>query len=347
MSSPPTTTAPTARWVLTPRRFAIAIAIGVALLLAALLLGCVVGLGSIDLWGAITGTGSAADVNVFRIARLPRVLLAAGVGGLLGLGGALFQGVLRNPLADPYILGTAGGAALGTMLALSLGIAQTVPMGRLGCSLLGAFLALGCVMGASARRGKISVHTLILVGVVVNTFCGAAILLTVALLDPEPAHSAVLWMMGALGMPDLGDAALTAGALALALAIAWPLARRANLLAGGEQSAAYLGVDVARTRWILLGIGGLCAGAAVGEAGPIGFVGLVVPHCVRRIAGADHRLLLPLSALGGATLLVLADIPSRSIGAQELPVGVFTAMLGAPFFLWLLRRTETGMWARG
>lgn len=335
-----------ATWALTPRRFATGIAVGIAILLGAVLLGCVVGLDTIDVWGAVTGTGSRADINVFRIARLPRVLTAAGVGALLGLGGALFQGVLRNPLADPYILGTAGGAALGTMLALSLGIAQAVPLGRLGCSLLGAFVALACVMGAAARRGKVSVHTLILVGVVVNTFCGAAILLTVALLDPEPAHSAVLWMMGALGMPDLGDAVITGIALAVALAVAWPLARRANLLAGGEESAAYLGVDVSRTRWILLGIGGLCAGAAVGEAGPIGFVGLVVPHCVRRLTGADHRLLIPLSALGGAALLVLADIPSRSISAQELPVGVFTAMLGAPFFLWLLRRTDTGMWAR-
>jgi iron complex transport system permease protein len=333
-------------YALTPRRFALSLGAGAALLGVALLVGCVVGLGSIDLWGAVTGTGPAADVNIFRIARLPRVLTAAGVGALLGLGGALFQGVLRNPLADPYVLGTAGGAALGTMLALSLGIAQAVPGGRLACSLLGAFVALACVMGAAARRGRVSVHTLILVGVVVNTFCGAAILLTVALLEPEPAHSAVLWMMGALGMPALGDACITAVALALALAIAWPFARRANLLAGGEESAAYLGVDVARTRWILLAVGGLCAGAAVGEAGPIGFIGLVVPHCVRRVAGADHRLLLPLSALGGAALLVLADIPSRSLGAQVLPVGVFTAMLGAPFFLWLLRRTDTGMWAR-
>ena len=334
------------RWALSRRRAVAWVGGGAVLLLLALWLALALGYERVDAWGGLWSTGPMRDQSIIWGARLPRVLMAAAVGGLLGLGGALFQAVLRNPLADPYVLGTAGGAALGTMLAIGTGIALSVPLGRLACSLLGAFVALACVLAVAKRPGRVPAHTLILVGVVVNSFCGSAILLTVSLLDTGPAHSAVLWMMGSLGIPSLWDAGLAGGALLLALALAWPMARTANLMAGGEEAATFLGVDVPRARWWLLAVGGLCTGAAVGQAGPIGFVGLVVPHCVRRVAGADHRLLLPLSVLAGAALLVLADIPARSLLPSAIPVGVFTAMLGVPFFLFLLRRTDSGLWAR-
>jgi iron complex transport system permease protein len=336
------------RWLVTPRRFGLALGGGAALLVVALALGLWIGEEPVDVWGGLTGTGTRLDRDVIQVSRLPRVLAAASVGSLLGLSGACFQGVLRNPLADPYVLGTAGGAAYGSVLAASLGIAGGAWGGRFVCSLAGAFGALGLVLAVARRRGGVSVATLILVGVVVNAFFGAALLFTVALLDPVQTRTAVLWMMGTLGTwNDTLEPRVGAVALAVALVLAMPWARAANALAGGEESAAALGVEVGRARWWLLGAGGLCAGAAVGLAGPIGFVGLIVPHCVRRITGADHRLLFPLSALGGGALLVLADVPARTVVApQILPVGVFTAMLGAPFFLWLLRRSEAGLWAR-
>lgn len=339
MTSPP-------RWLLTRRRYATALAIGVAVCAAACVAGVAIGDQPVDLAAVFTG-GDRPEQAIAAL-RLRRVALAAGVGALLGLSGACFQGVLRNPLADPYVLGTAGGAAFGAVLAAAVTHDAGFWWGRLGLSLAGAFAALGLVLLAAARRGRVPVHTLILVGVVVNAFCGAAILLTVSLLEGAALSRAIHWMMGSLGIfPTLLDAYVCGGALLLALALALPAARTANLLAGGEESAAALGVEVGRARWWLLGVGGLCAGAAVGEAGPIGFVGLIVPHVVRRLAGADHRLLFPLAALGGATLLVVADIPGRTVVApQELPVGVFMALLGAPFFLWLLRRTGEGLWAR-
>ncbi len=332
----------------TPRRFAVATGSSAALLLAAIAVGVALGEVPADVLGALSGSADPTSAAIVLGARLPRVLLAAGVGALLAVAGTLFQGVLRNPLADPFILGASGGAALGAILATLGGeLLRAVPFSRTGAALAGAFAALALVFLAARRAGGVPSHTLVLVGVVVNALASAAILLAIALLDPDRSHGVLLWLSGSLGYPRLADAALAAAALAVGLAIALPRARELDLLAAGEESAAALGVDVPRARRWLLGVGGLCAGAAVGEAGPVGFVGLVVPHAIRRLSGAEHRLLLPVAAGVGGTLLVGADLGARTAFAPRvLPVGVFTAMLGAPAFLWLLRRGPAGLWAR-
>ncbi|MCI0341017.1 MAG: iron ABC transporter permease [Planctomycetales bacterium] len=331
----------------TPRRFALATLSSLALLAAAVVTGVALGEVPADVLGALAGTSDRTSAVIVFGARLPRVLLAAAVGGLLAVAGTLFQGVLRNPLADPYILGASGGAALGAILAVASGVARAVPFSRTGASLAGAFAALGLVLLASRRAGGVPAHTLVLVGVVVNALASAAILLAMSLLDPERAQGVLLWMSGSLGYPRLADAGVAAAALGVGGGLALARARDLDLLAAGEESAAALGVDVPRMRRLLLGAGGLCAGAAVGEAGPIGFVGLVIPHAVRRIVGADHRILLPVAVGMGGTLLVLADLGARTaVAPRVLPVGVFTALLGAPAFLWLLRRGPAGLWAR-
>ncbi|HEX2203015.1 MAG TPA: iron ABC transporter permease [Longimicrobium sp.] len=288
---------------------------------------------------ALRGRGDPATVSIVRHLRLPRSLLAALVGGALAASGATFQALLRNPLAEPYILGVSGGAAVGAVTAIVLGAGAagwSVPV----AAFAGAVAAIALVFRIAVSVGRaLDTRILLLAGVVVGAFFNACILLVLTFADAESFRAAMFWIMGSFGgatWPGVGRVALyTAPALALLFSLARPL----NLLAVGEDTAAYLGARVERTKWIAYGTASLLTAAGVAASGVIGFVGLVVPHVVRLLWGSDHRFLLPASVLLGAAFLVLADALARTIAAPtELPIGVVTAFVGVPFFVWLLRR---------
>jgi iron complex transport system permease protein len=276
--------------------------------------------------------------------RLPRAILGLLVGGGLAIAGAVFQALLRNPLAEPYILGISGGAAAGAVLALVLGLAGAASWFLPGAAFGGALLAIALVFGvATSARQRMDVRVLLLSGVVVGAFFSAVIALILSLADAPTVRSAILWMMGSLS----GATWLVVGIVALytlpTAAVLLSLARALNLMAIGEETAAYLGTDVEKTKRVAYLLASLLAAAGVAFVGVIGFVGLVVPHAVRLLVGPDHRLLLPLSALGGGMFLVLADLGARTVLAPaEIPIGVITAFVGVPFFLLLLRRSLHG-----
>ncbi len=286
-------------------------------------------------------TGNRSDPThtaiVLRI-RLPRALLAALVGASLGGAGGAFQGLLRNPLADPYILGVSGGAALGAVAALSLGV--TSPFAVPGAAFVGAGAALAFVyLVARAHRG--SPHTLILSGVMVGSFCSALLLFLLWASPADPAKTALFWLAGDMSGADPGWLPAASLWAATAFAVLWFQAPALDLLTQGEEVAADLGLDVGRARLSLLAAAGGLTAAAVALAGLVGFVGLVVPHAVRLLWGPSHRRLLPASALLGAAFLLGADGISRTVLAPaEVPVGVITALVGAPFFLYLLRQKD-------
>ena len=279
------------------------------------------------------------DGQIFFLARLPRALAAALVGGTLAAAGVVFQGLLRNPLATPYTLGVSAGAALGAMVAITFGAA--LPVGGVApASLAGAGLAVAVVYGlASIRRAGLSTTVLLLAGVTLNAFFSALILFVQFLSNFAQVFRAMRWLMGDL---DVGSYAPIVAALPFVLiafaAFAW-LARPLNLLSLGADAAEARGVDVVRAQRLAFFSASLATGAAVSVGGPIGFVGIIVPHLVRMLVGADHRLVLPGSAFFGAAFLVVCDVIARTaIAPMELPVGVITALLGGPFFLWLLVR---------
>lgn len=284
----------------------------------------------------ISGPGASVEQVILWQVRLPRVLLAALVGAALSLSGTTFQAVLRNPLADPYLLGVSGGAALGAVAALSSGVnsALLVP----AAAFCGALLALFLVY-LVARAHSCSSHTLILSGVMIGSLAAALLLFLLWRAPVAATRQAVFWLAGNLSLADPGWLAASAGWIAPAFVLLWLLASRLDLLTQGEDTARDLGLNVAATRLILFVLAGALTACAVALAGLIGFVGLVVPHICRMLAGPGHRRLLPLAALFGASFLIVADALARSIYAPaEIPVGVITALLGAPFFLFLLRR---------
>jgi iron complex transport system permease protein len=277
--------------------------------------------------------------------RLARVVLAGLTGAALGLAGAAFQGVLRNPLADAFTLGVSGGAAFGASLAIVSGLAGAAALtgdaaALPACALLGALGALGLVLLlARAGGGGLGRETLVLAGIVASTFLSALISLLKSL-DEESVSSIVFWIMGSFQGRGFEHVRLALPyALVGAGLVLWR-ARELDLLALGETQARLLGLDAARSRlWLLLGAS-LLSGAAVAVAGVIGFVGLVVPHLARLLTGAGHRAMLPVSAGLGALLLVWSDVLARTAlpGGAELPVGVVTALIGGPFFCLLLAR---------
>ena len=286
------------------------------------------------------------DAQIFFLARLPRSLAAALVGGTLAAAGVVFQGLLRNPLATPYTLGISAGASFGAMTAITFGslLPLGLPMGGVaGASLAGALLAVLVVYAlASARHAGLSTTVLLLAGVTMNSFFSALILFVQYLSDFTETFRALRWLMGDLDVagyqPILGALPLIAVAL---VGFAW-LARPLNLLSLGTDAAATRGVDVTRAQRVAFLSGSLATGAAVSVGGPIGFVGIIVPHLVRLVVGADHRLVLPSSFFFGAAFLVICDVLSRIVMAPlELPVGIITALIGGPFFLWMLIRKGT------
>jgi iron complex transport system permease protein len=312
--------------------------LGGATLLAAAL-GLALGSGALD-WGRVW-RGEGLDAAIVWRARLPRVGAGALLGGGLAAVGVVFQALLRNPLADPYILGVSGGAALGGALALAL--LPAVVGGVQASAFGGALLATALLWRLARGRTGASALVILLGGVVFNAFAGAGVLLIEAIVEARKAQEILFWLMGTLAVETLGLRELALAAALVVGASAWMLrhGRALNALALGDEGARGVGVDVVRLRRSLLVAACVVVGAAVSVGGLIGFVGLVVPHLLRLVLGPDHRLLLPASVLGGAAFLVLCDLGSRLLfGAftTELPVGVVTAFLGGPLFLYLLWR---------
>jgi iron complex transport system permease protein len=279
------------------------------------------------------------DGQIFFLARLPRALAAAVVGGSLAAAGVVFQGLLRNPLATPYTLGVSAGAALGAMVAITFSAA--LPTGGVAtASLTGAALAVAIVYGlASARRAGLSTMVLLLAGVTLNAFFSALILFVQYLSNFTQVFRAMRWLMGDLDVGGYTPILAALPFLAAAFVVFIWLARPPNLLSLGLDAAEARGVNVDRAQRLAFFSASLATGAAVSVGGPIGFVGIIVPHLVRMLVGSDHRLVLPASTCFGAAFLVICDVIARTIIApMELPVGVITALLGGPFFLWLLVR---------
>lgn len=311
------------------------------LFLLALLCGWLaLSLGSVPLsWRSIARVligqehGVAQDI-VLQL-RLPRALNAFSVGALLALAGALMQVLLRNPLADPYILGISGGAAVATLSAILLGMTAFIG----AAAFVGALLSMALVFGLARGLGTHSSSRLLLTGVVVAAGWAAALSFLLTVAPDRELRGILFWLMGDLGVSD--SLRLGPMVLVLGLLLSLPFARSLNVLARGELTAHSLGVPVAWLRWYFYALASLLTAVAVTIAGSIGFIGLIAPHILRLATGNDHRVLLPGAALFGGSLLLLADTFARTVFApQQLPVGVLTALLGVPLFLFLLARTR-------
>ncbi len=299
-----------------------------------------------ELWLWISGDDM--ESTIFWRLRLPRITGAALVGAGLAGAGCAFQATLRNPLAEPFTLGISSGSALAAVIAIRFGLGGTL-LGISGvgvAALLGALLTVYLVWRIGSIGHRLPPATLLLAGITVAMFCGASTMVVQYTADIGEVYRMVRWMMGGLDGVLWESLAFGAPATIVGLLVLSWLARDFNALAAGADAAASLGIDPKRTITLAFGSSALLVGAGIAIAGPIGFVGLIVPHMMRSLVGADHRRLLPLSILGGATLLVLCDLLARSIlFPAELPVGILTAILGGPFFLFLLiRRRQHSMW---
>jgi iron complex transport system permease protein len=318
-----------------------------ALLITAILL-------SLSLGSVRIGVKEIVDILLFRMKegtdaviilkiRLPRILNAAVVGGALATAGAVFQALLRNPLADPYILGMSGGAALGAIAAIVLGLDMALggfPLLPL-FAFLGGAISIYLIYSVASSRGKISIHSLLLIGVIFNAFFTALILFIMSVVDYQKIGDIVFWLMGSLSSPSPVLLGIVSLAVLIGCLLLFFKAKDFNLICLGEEPASQLGVNLEETKKATFFAASLITGAAVSVSGLIGFVGLIIPHALRFIIGSDYRLLIPSSFLFGAVFLILADTIARVIIAPtEIPVGVITALCGGPFFLWLLKRNE-------
>lgn len=282
------------------------------------------------------------DAQIFFIARLPRTLAGALVGSMLASAGVVFQGLLRNPLATPFTLGVSAGAALGAMLAItfSWSFAWAGLSAAAAASFLGSLAAVGIVYAlARARHHGLSTNVLLLAGVTMNAFFSALILFVQYFADFSQTYRILRWLMGDLDISSYQPVVTALPFFVLSFASFVWLARPLNLLSLGDESAGTRGLNVTAAQRTAFVSASLATGAAVSVGGPVGFIGIVVPHLVRLIVGPDHRLVLPASALFGAAFLVGCDVLARTVMSPiELPVGVITALIGGPFFLWLLVR---------
>ena len=293
----------------------------------------------------ILQTSFAVPETVDRIVwqiHIPRMLLGALVGMCLAMAGAALQGLLLNPLADPYIIGVSSGAALGAGIAVLLGLSGLlmgfgVPL----FAFLSALLAAAAVYALARRGATVSMLSFILAGVVVGSFMWAVLTFVISIAGQD-LEKIVFWTMGSLAGPDPWSRVLVVAPFALVgFLVLYAFSRDLNIFALGEESARYLGLEVESLKRIIIGTTALITAAAVSVSGTIGFIGLMVPHICRRLVGPDHRILIPCSALLGATFTIAADAAARTVMAPgEVPIGVITALLGAPFFLYLLRRTD-------
>lgn len=300
----------------------------------------VTGSGLRAIWEALLALDVSNVVQqtiVWRI-RLPRVLLAAEVGATLSLGGLIFQALLRNPLAEPYILGISGGSAVGAISGILLGLPRFP--GVSATAFAGSMATLALVLMLSSGRHILKKDTLLLAGVMVNAFCSAMILFLISLTQDSRLHNIIFWLMGDLSLSDMGQVQLLALLLAPCFILAFLLSHAMNLLLMGKETAMVLGVNIKAVTLTLLVVTSFMISATVAQCGLLGFVGLVIPHLLRLLLGPDHRILVPACILGGATYMVGCDLLARIVPRQgELPVGVITAMIGAPVFIFLLRRS--------
>jgi iron complex transport system permease protein len=269
--------------------------------------------------------------------RVPRVFLAACVGASLAAAGAGLQALLRNPLAEPYLLGVSNGAALGTMFAFVL--FENVEFARPVLAFVGAAGATLVVYQMAKGRAGMTVERLVLSGVIVTTFLSSVIVLLTSLLDAAKLRSFTFWLLGDLSQATQNGVYLCLAAGVIGTLILASQARALNLMMVGERDALDFGVEVGRVRMLVFGAGALLVGASVAASGSVGYVGLVVPHLVRMSSGSDNRTVIPFSAIAGASFVVLADLVARvAIAPRELPVGAITALIGAPVFIFLLRK---------
>ncbi|MBW1827377.1 MAG: iron ABC transporter permease [Deltaproteobacteria bacterium] len=278
------------------------------------------------------------DTIIWKI-RFPRVLLATLVGGTLSLGGLVFQALLKNPLAEPYILGISGGSAIGAIIGILIGLVRfpgvslTAFSGSIGTLLL--------ILVMSSGQTILKKDALLLSGVMVNAFCGAIIMFLVSLTQDARLHNIIFWLMGDLSMVDMPQVGILAAMLVPCFFLLFWFSNSMNLLLMGKEMAQTMGVNVKAVTVILLVVTSFMVSATVSYCGLVGFVGLVVPHLLRLLFGPDHRVLVPACVFGGGAYLVFCDVLARTLPDQgEMPAGVITAMIGAPLFIYLLKRTR-------
>ena len=315
-----------------------------AILLAAMILGSSMGSsggGIISVLQVLSGKSdpdSMLHTIIWRI-RLPRVLLAALVGATLSLGGLVFQALLRNLLAEPYILGISGGSAIGAIAGILLGLSRFPGVSL--TAFLGSIATLVLILVMTSGQTVLKKESLLLSGVMVNAFCSSVIMFLVSLTQDSRLHNIIFWLMGDLSTADIRQVGLLAGMLLPCFILIFRYSHAMNLLLMGKEMAQSTGINIKVVTITLLVTSSFMVSATVSYCGLIGFVGLVMPHLLRLIFGADHRLLVPACILGGGSYLVICDLLARTLPEQgEMPAGVITAIVGAPLFILLLKRSE-------
>jgi len=283
------------------------------------------------------------QVIVYQV-RMPRVILAALTGSALAAVGTAFQGLFKNPMADPYVIGVSSGAALGASIAIVSGLSNVFGFGAVPLVAFGgALLSTWIVYNVARVGGKVPVYTLLLAGVALSSFMSALMSL-IMVLNSRELHQIIFWMLGSFSGKNWSHVAVAAPVIVLGVTGLWLFARDLNALLFGEETARHLGIDAERTKKLLLVLASVTVATAVAVSGTIGFVGLIIPHMARLVVGPDHRILLPTAALAGASFMVATDTFARTaIAPTEIPVGIITAFFGGPFFIYLLRRKKTGV----
>lgn len=305
----------------------------IAILIVSLIVAAMLGAERVSLFAM----DDAQRAILFEI-RLPRILLGACVGASLALAGAGLQALLRNPLAEPYLLGVSNGAALGTMLAFVF--FERTEFARPLLAFGGAALATVAVYQMAKSRAGMNVERLVLSGVIVTTFLSSVIVMLTTVLDAARLRSFTFWLLGDLSQATVNGVYISLAGVLIAVVLLVSQARALNLMMIGERDAADFGVETSRVRMIVFGAASLVVASAVAASGSVGYVGLIVPHLIRLATGSDNRIVIPASALAGAAFVVMADTVARvAIAPRELPVGAITALIGAPMFIYLLKRS--------
>jgi len=326
-----------------PAKMALITLLLLLLLAAAMLAGLAMGSSGSSLetvWQTLThgGEGSMEGTIIWRL-RLPRVLLAALVGAALSIGGLVFQALLKNPLAEPYILGISGGAAIGAIIGILLGLSRIPGVSIMAFS--GSLTTLVLIIFISSGRATVIKDALLLSGVMVNAFCTAVIMFLLSITQDNRLHNIIFWLMGDLSASQIHHVGLLAIMLLPCFTLVFVYSNRMNLLLLGSDMATSMGVHVRRTTLVLLVTTTFMISITVSQCGLIGFVGLVIPHLLRLLCGPDHRVLVPACIVGGGAYMVVCDLLARTLPPQgEMPGGVITAMIGAPLFIMLLRRSK-------
>jgi cobalamin transport system permease protein len=297
--------------------------------------------GIIDVFHNVFGSKEPASMlnTIIWQIRFPRVLLAALVGAALSLGGLVFQALLRNPLAEPYILGISGGAAIGAIIGILMGFARFPGVSL--TAFIGSIATLLLILAMSSGQTILKKDALLLSGVMVNAFCAAVIMFLVSMTQDSRLHNIIFWLMGDLSLGDMKHAGILAATLLPCFLLVFWLSNPMNLLLMGKEMAQTLGVNIKAVTFTLLVATSFMVSATVSYCGLVGFVGLVMPHLLRLVFGPDHRVLVPACIFGGGTYMVFCDLLARTLPKQgEMPAGVITAMIGAPMFIYLLKRSS-------